>query len=524
MPTQSRIVTLLIAVTMLVGLLWWAQGQQPQSSQPLFGGRSLGENELDQAELAFSQAGLNAWERKDGCLLVPTESRHQYLAALNESKALPLALRSRVQDAINQTSFFESDSVRRARQLHAKAQDLGNQLAAFDDIQWANVVYDEGRSRGLAGGMTQSASVVVCPAGDQPLPAARIRMIQDFIRGSYAGMSSEDVVVLDKNAEQTIATISDPAVRFRIEEQSRIEQEVTRLLDRYQDVRVSVSVQMESVDLPASVAKVVDVADLNASDVSDQTVGDDSLLTNLFTAVTRVRGNRSARLASSSPESGSAVGSTPLVHSASNHRIENVQVSIGLPERYFRDMWQQRYSSSLRVPGIDISGAEQGLPNAAAVDAMRSSTLQLTAAQWQQLKRETQENLDHAIRPTLMACRPKSSTIEVWAFPDDPSANAANHTEVAWWQGGLDGFHSAGLDSPQTIWVVIGGVVVLLGAVGFFFRRRRTESTSSSVPNVSLQSPGDDPDRDLREQLVTLVDAHPDLAAQIIHSWVGEAA
>ncbi|MCG8648709.1 MAG: beta-cystathionase, partial [Pirellulales bacterium] len=63
MPLQSRVISVMLVAAIAIGLAFLVRGSTSSNKVILFGGRSLGEQELDAVELAFGNAGLNDWER-----------------------------------------------------------------------------------------------------------------------------------------------------------------------------------------------------------------------------------------------------------------------------------------------------------------------------------------------------------------------------------------------------------------------------------------------------------------------------
>ena len=246
-PASSRVSMILIAALFVFGLVYGlANRTSPTANAMLFGGRELSEQELDTVEMAFSAAGLNDWNRDGRRISVPTDSRSEYLAALDKSTSVPISIRSSVQDAIEKSTIFETSTQRQARQLHAKELDLGNKLAAFPDIRSASVEYDMGERHGLGQARPQSASVVVIPEGMQPLTLARTQLIKDFIRGSFAGMSAENVVVIDTNASNQVCSTRDPLSLRRVELQKQLQSEIQQTLAGFGEVRIQTFIELET--------------------------------------------------------------------------------------------------------------------------------------------------------------------------------------------------------------------------------------------------------------------------------------
>lgn len=247
MPLGSQATVAGLLLVLVFGLVSLVRSRSGDDYDLLFGGRTLSEAEADAVELAFSQAGLSDWRREERQIRVPRSTRSEYLSTLRDASSLPLALRSRVEEALDRASPFESSEQRSSRESHAKVQDLGRKIsAAFPDVRWASVEYDRGERSGLSRARPQSASVVVSPEGTEALAPGRIAMIKELVRASYAGMTSDDIVVIDTNAdEREVARHGqDPLLRRRVEEERFYEEKVQRALVGYGPVRVATHVEL----------------------------------------------------------------------------------------------------------------------------------------------------------------------------------------------------------------------------------------------------------------------------------------
>ena len=235
MPMQSRIIVTMLVAVIAIGLAFLVRGSDAKSTEYLFGGRSMGEQEMDSIEVALSAAGLNEWQREGRRIKVPQDAKAAYLAALGDATSLPIALRTEVDEAIKSSSPFDSSDLRHAREMHAKEKDLGNKISAFPDVRWASVEYDRGERVGLSRVVPQSASVMVQPEGNRSLPRQRIMAIQELIRGSYAGMATDDVVVIDTNSTTGSVSVEDedPLLTKQREAEKHIEYKLRKLLVEY---------------------------------------------------------------------------------------------------------------------------------------------------------------------------------------------------------------------------------------------------------------------------------------------------
>ena len=119
MPMQSRVIAMMLVAVIAIGLAFLVRGSDTKSTEYLFGGRSMGEQEMDSIEVALSAAGLNDWEREGRRIRVPKDAKSTYLAALGDASSLPIALRTEVDQAIKNSSPFDSSDLRYSREMHA---------------------------------------------------------------------------------------------------------------------------------------------------------------------------------------------------------------------------------------------------------------------------------------------------------------------------------------------------------------------------------------------------------------------
>lgn len=330
MPMSSRVSSIaLIAVTIFAATYASIGKDQTSSDYVLFGGRALSEHELDSVEMSFSRAGLNDWQRNERQIVIPIESRDQYLAALQQASNLPVSVRSSVQEALDKTTIFESSGQRLAREMHAKELDLGKKLSAFPDIRWASVEYDVGQRGSLGKQPEQSASVVVCPEGTKCLPTGRVQTIKDFIRGSYAGMSAEDVVVIDTNSDAQSISANTPIARRQAELKSRLEENIRQTLVGYGALRIQAIVRID--DQPSRAIPITANA-LYSSRVDSDT--------------DRVSLLRPAQ----------TLGSRDRMIPISQRLASEVRVSIGYPDVFSKDAGQRdRIEKSIRSAAASVA-------------------------------------------------------------------------------------------------------------------------------------------------------------------------
>nr|WP_286177814.1 hypothetical protein [Rhodopirellula sp. JC639] len=442
--------------------------------EPLFGGRSLHDWELGQVELAFSKAGLSGWRPENGQILIPHEKRHEYLAALEQASALPYALQSSVEEALNGGGYFESEAAKRTRHQVAKARDLGKKIAAFDDIVWGSVDYDEQSVGGFDGRTIQSASVLLVSKNGKPIAPGRISMIQHLVSGAYAGMDADQVTVTDTSARKTYNGSDDPLTRQQRQAEYELEQRLTELLGGYRGLHIAArSVYRES----------------KAGDGQDHVPSTD----------------------------GKPIALSKSIRTPATSRKFRMRVSVGVPESQFHAQWVNDY----RARHPDSVAAQA--PTQEQLAAVRTKVI---------------NNIRDAILPLVDGDTDgDESAVQVWSFPDadQTPVYAAPVRPTQRWTAII-----GQLQSNPVLTLSLG--TLLLVAIGFGFATLRMRMRHSPVaahattmdtkPARATARTSDRPvtnrttaeETTLRDDLTELVESNPELAAQIVHSWIADAA
>jgi flagellar M-ring protein FliF len=529
MPMTTRLIAGMLVMTIAIGLGLLVKGGTTTETEYLFGGRMLSETEVDSVEMSFSQAGLKLWEREGRRIRIPTKTRNEYLAALRESATLPLALRSSVQEAIDKASPFDSSEQRTSREMHAKAQDLGAKISAFPEIRWASVEYDQGERTGLSRARPQSASVLVSPEGSEPLTKARVNMIKELVRGSYAGMTSEDVVVVDTNASHLNGDWKDedPMLRKRLEEEKAYEQKVLRALVGYGPIRVAAHAEL---DPTMGVEKAVLKYDSERTTLQEYSKKVDEQSTRQGpkgvpgTAPNAI-GNRSTNLdepeqfsktKEDEREATGVVGQQYELSKLAAMQVKKVTVSVGLPTSYYDRVMLQDF---LRE-NPDKTAADMPKP---------------TVAMLQQKRTETEGKIKAAVAPLLPpvpAGEDPLPLVHVWDFPDIPepivAASGGTGKALTWLSESWQSLVMLGL---AAVAILIARSALLGGGSGTpkdfnegfgleLPTPPKEEEVANSDDNEGMQITGGS----LKEELFRMVDKNPEVAANVLRSWITENA
>ena len=527
MPMQSRIISVMLVAAIAIGLAFLVRGTDANPQQLLFGGRSMSEQELDGIEVALSAAGLNEWEREGRRIKVPSEVKSDYFSALKDASSLPVSLRTQVDAAIKSSSPFDSSELRRSREMHAKEQDLGNKIATFTDIRWASVEYDRGERIGLSRATPQSASVIVQPEGNRSLPRQRILAIKELIRGSYAGMTTDDVVVVDTNS--TTAGVNaeedDPMLRKQRETEAHIEYKVRKLLVEY-PAQIAVSAEIDPTMNAESTTLKIDSEPTNllTSTKKIETTRNQPIPSGVPDADPNAIGNRAVSIqrdfealntTEDQRETSGVAGQQYEISKLADLQVKTIRVSVMLPTSYYEKlhvMNSLQRDSSLVEADIVLDDA--------ALETLRTKT-----------EKKIQEIISPLL-PQVAAGTDPASLVTVRDAPDLPIPEQAKplvSNQALTWLA----------ESWQTL------ALVLLGLVALLVARSAAKSTENRTP-VDFQEgfglempegtvqPEDEVEEDtermtitggsLKEELLNLVQDNPEVAANVIRGWVGDAA
>jgi flagellar M-ring protein FliF len=337
-------------------------------------------------------------------------------------------------------------------------------------------------------------------------------LIRQFIRGSYAGMRAEDVVVIDTNADPSVCPTNDPIARKQCEEAARLKQETLDILQGYGPIRVAAYIDIQRpINIAEAGPTIVRQATQMSSIEADRPEPKRTLLNELIDAVTHVSSNRATRLNAAAADASQKTTKVSVNKlSPDPPTLTSVRLSIGIPESYFQKVWQLSFLRD--HPGKTIQ------------DVPVLKTADLTA-----LQQQTRDNITTAVTPALMS-RVRSlgyhgsestATVDVWSFPDlgeDPEPiPQPNQLALgfAWLSQSWRPLTIAGL-ACLALWLMLGGRRTS--------GKQQAASRSVATPEQHAKHPTNAADREINEELMALVDQDPDAAADTIRKWLADAA
>ena len=529
MPVGNRVIAGLLVIAIVVSLGFLGFGGKAEKTEYLLGGRLMNASELDAAEYAFGAAGLPGWKRDGKRMMIPSDRRAEFLAALQESGTLPMHLRTQVETALGSMSAFDSNGQRDAKLAHALEKDLGARLMVFPDVRFADVKYNLGERQGLSRRRLQTASVMVQPEGLSPLSADRIRMIQQSISSSFAGMSVDDVTVIDANATSLIGGLHDesPLARRQREEEARYEQRVRSHLSGYGPIRVAAHVEVDPT--LGSQTTSLSYAD-QPTTLSESSSKYDSQSTRPVpggvpgTATNALSSNRPVKLDESvattkvkqdQKATEKVAGQDLRTVQTDGLTIKRVQVSVALPQSYYTAVWPQVW----RRENPDQTGAD--------VPAMQAADLE-------RLRTQTRTNIQTSVSALLPPVAPgedRFPLVEVTDYPDLPVETVAGPAVTTlmsdwvqnnWQTMAMIAVAVAALLVARSALQPAGGEAPAEFAEGFGLElpQPAEPEAEKAAGHDHMEITGDT----LQSEMVSLVDRNPEIAANVIRSWVGEAA
>jgi flagellar M-ring protein FliF len=197
MAPGSRAGVGILVLLIAVSVVFLFCGEIAGSGDFLFGGQEYCEKELASMEIAFSKAKLNDYQRVGNRIRVPLDQRDRYLAALSDHNALPDQWYKPIEKMMDRKSYFTSSDELQEMARNARQEILSNVIAANDQIEWANVLVNEERSRGRFRQQNiKTALVSVRPVDGFQVSDEMAMTFRRSVAGAFS-MDPSNVTVID---------------------------------------------------------------------------------------------------------------------------------------------------------------------------------------------------------------------------------------------------------------------------------------------------------------------------------------
>jgi flagellar M-ring protein FliF len=542
MTPGARITAGLLLAAVVVSLGYLFNHQMTGADAFLLGGHAFSANEVPQVESALAAAGLKDYQWDGNRMRVPRHQQPAYVAALAEGKALPLNWGDYLTRALDDGSPFSYGKEREQRLNIARQQELGLVLRSMKDVVNATVQYDTKKAPGLGPKQISTASVAVQLAGGQQLDSERVKMIRQLVAGSFAGLSAENVIVADLNgrvhtamAEDGIGAGDDHRYLAATQAYSRaFEERIRSALSYVPGVNVVVYVELstdlgrksETIKHDPKVANVSSREQTSSKKTESAPAGG-------APGLASQQANAPAKLAASakgaSSEEESSVREESNVVNVDKTLLQEigmtprrVTVSIGVPDKYFEEVWRRRNPTP--------AGETPKTPDPAVLAQIESEEII-------NIKKHAAHLLpkpENLIDPTPLVTVTRFAHIQP---PMDPGPSIAA-LSLAW---------------LGEYWSTLG--VIGLGLVSLVMLRSMIRATppaaSRSIDLPEIVPPGEEREEpaaggaaaaaggteqprarlrrktstgeSLRDDLVEMVREDPDAAAAILRTWIGTA-
>lgn len=540
MTPAARITTGLLLVLIVVSVGYLFSHQVSGGDAYLLEGQHFSTEELTAMQAAFGEAGLSNFEIEAGRVRVPRGQKAKYLAALADAEAMPSAFGSYLASAVNKPGPFTSRQQQEMMMKVALQQDLAKIIKEMKGIEKAAVFYAIDKKGGLRPELKSNttASVTVKPMGTAPLPPGKIPAIRYLVARSIPGLEPERVTVIDSNlgraynaggSDGAPDVLDDPYVSHRKHYQEEFESKVRQALSFVPGVIVTANVEIDPelrhseqkrrVDPKTVPISVSEETETNASD-SGGPAGQPGF------QAQQPRANSPAQLGQGGKSSHTdkersthteqSEVSTDLTTTDRAGLIpKQVTVAVSVPSGYLEQLWreQNRAPPGTPAPPVDLKAL-------AKIEEEQTSKIKMIVS---------------SLIPQPDATTDTRPLITVTTFQQVPLGEIA--------EPGMSQIAAGWLVEN---WSTLG--MVALGLVSLVMLRSmvRTGPGPAALPDLPLPPPEpekpveastEEPEpkapsrlkrktgqgQSLREELADLVREDPDMAANILRSWIGSA-
>ncbi len=538
MTPAARVTSLLLVGVIAVSLGYLFQHHSAGPDDYLFNGEFLPGSDVDRAEAAIAQKGLNDYERVGNRLRVPRGQKAEYLAAVADAGALPPNFHTLLENALDVSPLVDPET-RRQRTKAAREQQLSMIIRNMHGIEDAQVIYDIQKSRGLGRTPQVTATVSVQPTPGEAIDPRRMKMIKKAVAGAIVGLTPEKVMVANlgdgtylNDDSVSSASFDDPYFKTRIDYERLMQSNIKNLLSHIPGISVQVTAELdEAIERTTTTTTPEgDAAPLTESSQETETTrtNTDAGGQPGLTAQGPYQSSESSageKITDTSKdsfrESENLVGEKHVFLRESGLIPKNVRVGIAIPNDYLIAVWREQQNRK----GEDTSG-----PLPKDIDAQ----LELI-----------KDNLDQGIGEVIVPLLPKRlaedgfSAVKITFFesitPDPIEPPSAADNALAWAGQNFNTMTMAVIALVSLIMLrsMVKSIPPSEAVVAF-----DTPTLSLHVGESQEESvPEDEPEEEqsnrprlklkkghsLKDDLTEIVREDPDAAAAILRGWIGNA-
>lgn len=543
MSGGSRLAVGLLLVLIVVSLVYLFQYQVTGGDEYLLDGRVFSGSELTAIEAAFAKAGLGQSTVSGNQIRIPRGQKQRYLAAMAESQALPADFHKYMDDGLSGENPFSSTRSLELRRSHAKQKELSLIISRMKGIESATVQFDEEQQGGLSRQKKKTAMVAVQTVGS-PLEESQVKAIRNVVASAYVGLDRQNVTITDIASHHTYGGATGPGgyseddsiyamhkTKFEREWQRKIYEQLAMIPGVI--VGVNVELNPELVHNTHSTKLDPKPTTIKTSESSKEMTSTqpgpggrpgaepNGVNGNRAIAVNAAAAGGQSQTTESKSETQNVPGheqtlitKVPLAPSA-------VTASIEVPASYYAKIWKER-----RPAG------QAGEPDAAALANIENET-----------RKRIEETVRNLLPPVAQGTNPYPQ-ISVSTFTDlatTPIAPPGLADNAVVWLG----------DNWRTLAMLFVGLLSLMmmrsmlnstasagvaAAAGEAAAGAGGVAASTAADAESEEADSNEPAKsprlkrftagggDLKNELQVLVKEDPDAAANILRTWIGEAA
>jgi len=540
MTPGVRLTAGLLLAVIVVSLVYLFQYKMTGSDEYLLDGRPFSSSEIASIEAAFAQAGLSDSTIVGNRIRIPAGKKNQYLAALADNNALPADFYHYLDEAAARDNPFTSSRSQEMRRWNAKQKELALIISRMRGIESATVQFDEETRGGLQKQKHKTAMVAVQTIGGE-LDEAQLKAIRNIVASAYAGLDRQNITITDMTSglsyggapgENGLSQEESIYAAHKQKYERDWQRKIADQLAMIPNVVVGVNVEL-SPDLQHSMQTIK--LDPKPVTVSANEMNKESTVTNPNPAgrpgaVPNGVGNQPVAITStvtSGPEQTTTESSSQIRNLPGHEQIvmqkaplvpTKVTASIDVPASYFVRIWKERNPAEAAKPDV--------VPDPAAIAKIETETINKI--------KETVRNL---LPPVEQGTDPYPH-ITVATYVDLPSPAAAPPSAVAQATGWFS-------ENWRSVAMVVVGLFSLLmlrsmlrstagnpapapaaqavaesHSTAAKTEEAAEEAAAAQPPKRRFQSTGPN----LRMELQELVKEDPDTAANILRSWIGDAA
>lgn len=474
-PSNRWWTTLAVLIVFAVGIGVAVQSNQ-QHFCSLFDGYEVTSEEKNRILVALGNANLNVYEVRGNQILVPTNEKAKYLASIDDEQALPFIYQQRQEPKPNlflprsQQAMMEQN--RKKRQVREMVLRLPFVREAWFEIDW-------GQSNSAFRKAEQSAVVLIRTAKQDVLNRQQVQTIQGLVAGAIAGLQPQEVVVTDANNGISYHNLDErrqselmELVTWKMGRRQHYEVRLQHLVHEYPGLELEIEVE-QSTNRPAEAEDVI------ASEVPAKFAG------NVLPTSDRQ--------------------TTPSLRLNYGGSVDEVEQ----PYQFKRDLYVSQAVFAQPVVGNDIASEAVRIQVRLPATLIRNHPFAVDVdddtERYEILKSEIAGKIKAIVPDSVLA-----ASTPIMFVRDNCGVQPANQSKIL-------------AESLKEYWPF--AALALLGYAAIVFGRGSQQPVPAETPS-RISSEEETPaldEAELQSQLASLIDAHPEAAAEVLKNWIRDS-